>query len=124
MVYYTGGIKLITDLIGFLYPAYASFKALEGGKNFDGDATQWMTYWIIFSSLTLLESMMPFLVNQIKWYYAIKCLLVIWLYHPKTTGAEVIYNSAVRPYILPLLEGTTATPSKTTAAGAETKKDE
>jgi receptor expression-enhancing protein 5/6 len=116
VIYFTGGMKLITDLVGFLYPAYMSFKALEGGKNFDGDATQWMTYWIIFSSLSLLESMAPFISEKIKWYYLIKCLIVIWLYHPKTTGAEVIYSSAVRPYILPLLDGTTATPAGSVAA--------
>jgi receptor expression-enhancing protein 5/6 len=125
VIYFTGGIKLITDLVGFLYPAYMSFKALEGGKNFDGDATQWMTYWIIFCSLTLLESIFPFMVEKIKWYYLIKCLFVIWLYHPKTTGAEVIYSSAVRPYILPLLDGTTAAPKPGgEPVDADLKKDE
>jgi receptor expression-enhancing protein 5/6 len=118
VIFATGGVKLFSDLLGFLYPAYMSFKALEGGKTVDGDATQWMTYWIIFSSLTLTESAFPFVVTYIKWYYFIKCALVIWLWHPKTNGAEVIYSSAVRPYILPLLKGTT------TEKEPEAKKDE
>merc|ERR1712100_712496 len=37
-----GGLKLVTDLVGFLYPAYMSFKAIENAST---DATQWLTYW-------------------------------------------------------------------------------
>mmetsp|Transcript_8394 Transcript_8394/g.15463 ORF Transcript_8394/g.15463 Transcript_8394/m.15463 type:complete len:179 (-) Transcript_8394:340-876(-) len=127
LIFAIGGIKLFSDLIGFLYPAYMSFKALEGGKTVDGDATQWMTYWIIFSSLNLFESAAPYLVEHIKFYYFIKCGGVLWLWHPSSNGAEVIYKSAVRPYILPMLEGSSATPKPAAAAGEkepEAKKDE
>eukprot|EP00529_Nitzschia_sp_RCC80_P035923 CAMPEP_0113481776 /NCGR_PEP_ID=MMETSP0014_2-20120614/22580_1 /TAXON_ID=2857 /ORGANISM="Nitzschia sp." /LENGTH=170 /DNA_ID=CAMNT_0000375277 /DNA_START=92 /DNA_END=604 /DNA_ORIENTATION=+ /assembly_acc=CAM_ASM_000159 len=118
VIFSTGGVKLMVDLAGFLYPAYMSFKALEGGKNFDGDATQWMTYWILFSAITLLESIFPFLVTSFKWYYGIKLAGVIYLYHPKTNGAEVIYSSFIRPHVAPLLK-TSAAP----AAPEESKKD-
>lgn len=126
LIYAVGGIKLFSDLIGFLYPAYMSFQALEGGKNVDGDATQWMTYWIVFCSLTLFESTFPFLAEYVKWYYVIKCAFVVWLYHPKTQGAEVIYTSAIRPYIVPLISGTTKPAAKPVVGEkeAETKKDE
>jgi receptor expression-enhancing protein 5/6 len=124
LIFVTGGIKLFSDLVGFLYPAYMSFKALEGGKSVDGDATQWMTYWIVFCFLTLIESAFPFLIEYIKWYYLIKCAFVIWLYHPKTVGAEVIYSSAVRPYVLPLLEGSGATTKTAAAKPVQEKKDE
>jgi receptor expression-enhancing protein 5/6 len=123
-IFAAGGMKLFSDLLGFLYPAYCSFKALEGGKVVDGDATQWMTYWIIFSFLTLTESAAPFIVTYIKWYYLIKCVFVVWLYHPKTNGAEVIYSSAVRPYVLPMLKGTTTTSTTPAEKEPEAKKDE
>jgi receptor expression-enhancing protein 5/6 len=114
----------MVDLAGFLYPAYMSFKALEGGKNFDGDATQWITYWIVFSSITLLESIFPFLVNNFKWYYGVKLAFVIWLYHPKTNGAEVIYSSAIRPYVVPLMNSPApATSTTTETTPEESKKD-
>jgi receptor expression-enhancing protein 5/6 len=90
-----------------------SFKALEGGKNFDGDATQWMTYWILFSSITLLESILPFLTTSFKWYYLFKLVGVIWLYHPSTNGAEKIYSSVIRPYVVPMMK----------TVPAESKKD-
>lgn len=105
----TGGMKLASNLVGFLYPAYMSFKALEGGKTVDGDATQWMTYWIIFCSINLLEDTFPFLSRTVSFFYFVKIAAVIWLYHPKTTGAQVMYSSGLRPYLLPLMEGSAKT---------------
>jgi receptor expression-enhancing protein 5/6 len=110
-----GGFKLVTDLVGFLYPAYMSFKSMESHKGANGaadDSTQWLTYWVVFSSLALLESVASFLVSWIPMYYAVKTCFIIWLYYPRTLGAEVIYNQVVRPYVLPLLE--MAKPSVTT----------
>jgi len=104
----TGGMKLASNLIGFLYPAYMSFKALEGGKSVDGDATQWMTYWIIFCSINLLEDTFPFLPRSVSFFYLVKVLAVIWLYHPKTTGAQVIYSTGLRPYLMPLMQGSSS----------------
>ena len=100
-----GGFKLVTDLVGFLYPAYMSFKSMESAKGAAADdSTQWLTYWVVFSSLALIESVASFIISWIPMYYAGKTCFIIWLYYPKTLGAEVIYNQVVRPYVLPLLE--------------------
>lgn len=98
-------MKLVTDLVGFLYPAYMSFKSMESSpKAVPDDATQWLTYWVIFSSLSVTEGLFTFIVKLIPFYYGIKMGLIIWLYHPKTTGAEILYKQVVRPKILPHLE--------------------
>ena len=115
-------MKLVSNLVGFCYPAFMSFKALEGGKTVDGSAIQWMTYWIIFCSLNILEDAVPFLL-AIKFYYPIKMFSVVWLYHPKSTGAEVLYSSAIRPYILPLLEGAASQTSTAKKSSAGDKED-
>ena len=100
-----GGLKLVTDLVGFLYPAYMSFKAMESSpKGIPDDATQWLTYWVIFASLSVTEGLFTFITKVIPFYYGVKMGLIIWLYHPKTAGAEVFYNQIVRPRILPHLE--------------------
>mmetsp|Transcript_693 Transcript_693/g.1658 ORF Transcript_693/g.1658 Transcript_693/m.1658 type:complete len:171 (+) Transcript_693:387-899(+) len=112
LVLVTGGMKLASNLIGFLYPAYMSFKSLDGGKGADGDATQWMMYWIIFCSANLVDETFSFVSTSIPMYYFLKVAVVVWLYHPRTTGAQVIYSSAMRPYILPMMEGS---PVKTTS---------
>jgi receptor expression-enhancing protein 5/6 len=110
LILYAGGFKLVTDLVGFLYPAYMSFKSMESSaqKGVD-DATQWLTYWVVFSVLTVMEGVAPFIMEWIPMYYVLKVAIIVWLYHPKTTGAEVIYNQVVRPYILPYLEVTKTT---------------
>jgi receptor expression-enhancing protein 5/6 len=110
-IYFTGGFKLLTDLIGFVYPAYMSFQSMESasGKGVPAGDTQWLTYWVVFSFVTVLESIAPFIAEWVPMYYVNKAGLIVWLYHPKTSGAEVIYNQVVRPYILPYLETTKAT---------------
>ncbi|CAG8750758.1 17757_t:CDS:2 [Gigaspora margarita] len=35
--------ELLSDVIGWLYPAYASFKAIESPEK--EDDVQWLTYW-------------------------------------------------------------------------------
>jgi receptor expression-enhancing protein 5/6 len=124
LIFAIGGFKLFSDLVGFIYPAYMSFKSLEGGKNVDGDASQWMTYWIVFCFVTMIESALPFLIQYVKFYYLIKCAVIIWLFHPKTSGAQVIYSSAVRPYILPLMSGSTIKPVVEGEKEPEAKKAE
>eukprot|EP00339_Tiarina_fusa_P019800 CAMPEP_0117041342 /NCGR_PEP_ID=MMETSP0472-20121206/28882_1 /TAXON_ID=693140 ORGANISM="Tiarina fusus, Strain LIS" /NCGR_SAMPLE_ID=MMETSP0472 /ASSEMBLY_ACC=CAM_ASM_000603 /LENGTH=180 /DNA_ID=CAMNT_0004752335 /DNA_START=67 /DNA_END=609 /DNA_ORIENTATION=+ len=124
LIVYAGGLKLVTDLIGFLYPAYMSFRAVENapavGKGISDEATQWLTYWVVFSCLTVLEGVAPFIVDYIPMYYANKVGIIVWLYHPKTTGAEVVYNQVVRTYILPYLEMTKTTKKEVPAAGKAT----
>jgi receptor expression-enhancing protein 5/6 len=100
-----GGLKLVTDLMGFFYPAYMSFKSMESSpKGAAEDATQWLTYWVVFSFLVVLEGVAGFIVLWIPMYFFLKTGLIVWLYHPSTKGAEIIYNQVVRPYILPYLE--------------------
>ncbi|CAG8603010.1 20415_t:CDS:2 [Cetraspora pellucida] len=36
--------ELLSDIIGWLYPAYASFKAIESPE--PSDDVQWLTYWL------------------------------------------------------------------------------
>jgi receptor expression-enhancing protein 5/6 len=41
------GSFLLSGLIGFMYPAYKSFKALE--SNSLDDDKFWLTYWTVYS---------------------------------------------------------------------------
>eukprot|EP00429_Kryptoperidinium_foliaceum_P041318 CAMPEP_0176116058 /NCGR_PEP_ID=MMETSP0120_2-20121206/58286_1 /TAXON_ID=160619 /ORGANISM="Kryptoperidinium foliaceum, Strain CCMP 1326" /LENGTH=162 /DNA_ID=CAMNT_0017450305 /DNA_START=68 /DNA_END=556 /DNA_ORIENTATION=- len=103
-VWLIGGLKLITDLLGFVYPAYMSFQSMEASGGVSEGSTQWLTYWVVFSFVTLLESVIPSLDYYIPFYYYNKAALIIYLYHPQTNGAEVVYNQVVRKYILPHLD--------------------
>lgn len=67
------GTLLLSNLIGFLYPAYASIKAVESsGKE---DDTKWLTYWVVFSFITLIEFPAEIILQWIPFYSLIKVCL-------------------------------------------------
>ena len=48
------GLGGLTSLVGFGYPAFKSFQAIET-KN-KGDDTQWLVYWVIFAFFSIAET--------------------------------------------------------------------
>ena len=99
-----GGRKLIVDLAGFVYPAYMCFKSMEAGSK---DDTQWLTYWVVFSFMSILESILFFLRTMIPFFYFIKLAAIVYMYHPSTRGAETIYTQGLRPVLLPYISSKT-----------------
>mmetsp|Transcript_12398 Transcript_12398/g.28704 ORF Transcript_12398/g.28704 Transcript_12398/m.28704 type:complete len:137 (+) Transcript_12398:473-883(+) len=101
-VFLVGGSKLISDLFGFVYPAYMSFKSVDSEDT--KMSTQWLTYWVVFSTFAITEQVALFLVEFIPFYYVIKVGFFLWLYHPKFLGAKIIYDEVIKPAMLPYLE--------------------
>lgn len=97
-----GGPKLISDLVSFIYPAYMSFKCIDSASR--ADDVQWLTYWVVFGFISILETCCTFLLGYIPMYHVIKVLFFVWLWHPKTLGAGVVYSQVLRPLLLPYLE--------------------
>ena len=101
IIYTLGGAKLITDLVSFVYPAYMSFKAIDSSNT--GDDTQWLTYWVVFSFVSIIESIAGFVTEFIPFYFPIKVAFFVWLYHPKFMGAGMVYSQAIKPFVMPYL---------------------
>lgn len=68
------GTILLSNLIGFLYPAYASIKAVESSRK--DDDTKWLTYWVVFSFITLIELPAQILFQWIPFYSLIKVSII------------------------------------------------
>jgi|UniRef100_A0A7S2UQE6 receptor expression-enhancing protein 5/6 len=96
-----GGLKFISDLIAFLYPAYMSFKAIDSPD--PSKDTQWLTYWVVFSFFSIIETTCSFFISWIPFYFFIKLGFFLWLYHPQFLGAEVLYNQVLKPCLIPYL---------------------
>lgn len=93
-IFFNIGGQLLTNLAGFVIPGYYSLEALfSAGKS---DDTQWLTYWVVFAFLTVIESF----VSAVYWfpfYYTFKFILVLWLALPVTGGAQVVFRSFIQP---------------------------
>lgn len=120
-LFFIGGAKLVTDLVSFVYPAYQSFKAIDSSDTTDD--TQWLTYWVVFAFVTIIENVFVFVADVIPGYFIMKVGFFIWLYHPKFLGAGLIYTQAIKPVIVPYL-GNARTPPSPSSSKTVRKKAE
>ncbi|CAK4067809.1 unnamed protein product [Aphanomyces euteiches] len=95
LLFVVGGASLISNLVGFVYPAYMSFKALNTDSSTDD--TQWLTYWVVYSAFNLTEQITDTLLFWVPMYFFIKIAFLVWCYHPSTLGATTIYESLIKP---------------------------
>ncbi|GFR31177.1 receptor expression-enhancing protein 2 [Trichonephila clavata] len=90
--------RLVILLLGTLYPAYASYKAVKT-KNVK-EYVKWMMYWIIFALFTCVETFADILVSfWLPFYYEMKILFVLWLLSPATRGSSIMYRRFVHPQL-------------------------
>jgi len=83
--------------VGFIYPAYASFKALESKS--PEAAGQWLTYWVVFSQFTIFEYFADWLISWLPLYYIGKAAFILWLQLPQTQGASHLYIQWIAPFV-------------------------
>lgn len=85
------GQQLVCNIIGFLYPAYCSMKALET-HNKDDD-TKWLTYWVVFAVFTIVEFFADYIVCWFPVYWLFKvCFYIIrMILHPNIYDDSIIY---------------------------------
>lgn len=86
--------RVYTFFLGFLYPAYASYKAIESEAT--DDDTQWLTYWVVYSMLMIFESFADYSVFWIPGYRFAKCGFIFWLASPRFKGAIMLYEKVFK----------------------------
>lgn len=91
--------QLVCNNVGFIYPAYASMRALEGTNK--EEIVQWLTYWVVFASFSVIEFYADVIVKYFFFYWLIKCLFMIWLMLPiEQNGSYIVYRKFLRPLFL------------------------
>ncbi|OQS06983.1 hypothetical protein THRCLA_00996 [Thraustotheca clavata] len=85
----------VVTTVGVLYPAYASFKALETPST--DDDKQWLTYWVVFSITSSAEEV----AEKSHIFLAIMCSNAFFLcglcYQRR--GAIYVYRTFIRPLL-------------------------
>ena len=82
---------MISTLFGFVYPAYKSYKCLEKTHGVD-EHKQWITYWVIYSFLTVCNSLVALILHYLPFYHLFKIVFLLYLFHDKSKGALAIYD--------------------------------
>ncbi|TFJ80395.1 hypothetical protein NSK_008267 [Nannochloropsis salina CCMP1776] len=81
---FNAGAQFIVNVVGFVFPAYASFRALEAGDQAEGKI--WLGYWVTFGAINLLDFFADFITYWLPFYYLLKLALVVYLTHPHFRG--------------------------------------
>ncbi|KAI9887780.1 MAG: ER membrane protein DP1/Yop1 [Watsoniomyces obsoletus] len=93
-IFFNIGSQFLVNTAGFVIPAYYSMDALFSASKVDD--TQWLTYWVVYAFLTVIESA----VNAVYWfpfYFTFKFGFILWLALPQTGGAQVVFRSFIHP---------------------------
>ena len=55
------------------------------------DDTQWLMYWVVFASFSLMESVSDVFIGWLPFYWLGKCAFLLWCMSP-LNGAAIVYK--------------------------------
>ena len=90
------GARAVINLVGFIYPLWASMKALKSEEK--DDDTMWLTYWVIYAFFTVLESVADFALGWLPLYFFLKLGFLVFCFLPQTKGAQLVYKTVLEPF--------------------------
>lgn len=82
--------------LGFAY-RYASIRAIETKSR--ADDQQWLTYWVLYSMITLFELTFAKVIEWFPIWPYVKLAATCWLVLPQFNGAAYVYDHYVRPFL-------------------------
>lgn len=88
------GSAILTLSITVIYPSIKSIQALETSGT--QDDKEWLTYWIIFGLLSLIDDCFGCILEYIPYFFWLKLAFFLYLLAPQTRGALTLYNGVVR----------------------------
>lgn len=111
-------ITLIGNLLGFGYPAYVTVELmLRGDMQREtppmagtdhrppvSPATRWLTYWLTFAAVLIVQQLLGDLILIIPFYTIIKISFFLWCAMPiDANGAACVHKFVVHGYLKRLI---------------------
>lgn len=88
-----------SDLISLAYPLYCSIKAKESKEK--DKIESWLLYWVVYSSLLVIEYFIGYLLNLLSVYYLIRTAFLIWCMYPgPDNGSYFVYYKLIQPFFM------------------------
>ncbi|KAK5838056.1 hypothetical protein PVK06_006783 [Gossypium arboreum] len=84
--------------VGTVLPVYSTFKAIE--SNDQNEQRKWLLYWTVYGSFSVAEAFSDKLLSWFPFYYYAKFAFLVWLQLPSANGAEHLYMSHLRQFLL------------------------
>ncbi|KAI6204074.1 hypothetical protein M3Y94_00630500 [Aphelenchoides besseyi] len=89
--------ELVCNLVGLVYPAYASVKAIRTEEK--EDDTMWLTYWTVFATFSVVDFWAERIMSFFPFYWLLKVVFLLYLSMPQTRGALELYERVVDPLV-------------------------
>jgi len=90
--------QILLFIVGVLYPAYETIKVKNSTINFERKGRIWLLYWVCYGLLSALHSLFKVILKEIPFLPLAECGVLVWLYHEKTKGVEVVNNMVFAPF--------------------------
>ena len=92
-----GGMgQIMSNFVGFIIPTVNSIKALKT-RNDHSDDQFWLTYWIIFGFLNVVEFWSSTILYLVPFYWVLKVLFLLFISVPSTGGCQWVYSRIIEP---------------------------
>ncbi|KAL6766489.1 hypothetical protein ACKKBG_A36225 [Auxenochlorella protothecoides x Auxenochlorella symbiontica] len=89
--------RLLMSLVGYLYPAYSCYIALQ-----ELNAERmvlWCKFWCIMGCLSAAMPIVDIFLFWFPFYNEIKLVFVVFLWYPGLKGTDYVWGSYVEPYM-------------------------
>ncbi|WWC65671.1 uncharacterized protein I303_108292 [Kwoniella dejecticola CBS 10117] len=88
-------------ICSYLYPAYASYKALSLHPDSSPEAMaqveRWLMYWSVVGTWTAIESLLGWTFTWLPFYSLAKTVIFLYLSLPQSEGSTYIYTNHLAP---------------------------
>ncbi|KAL5710454.1 hypothetical protein ACHQM5_021013 [Ranunculus cassubicifolius] len=91
--------SLLIVVVGYVYPAFECYKAVEKNRVEVEHLRFWCKYWIIMAALTVIDRFGDIFVSWLPMYGEMKLAFIIYCWSPKTMGTSHVYEAYLKPLI-------------------------